>query len=213
MFIIMQSLYNVNEIISNGHISYFLNVISLLAILFAILTIIDNNPIKSLLYLILLFLFISIYLNLIDLTFIGLSYLVIYIGAVSILFIFILMLINVRTSELQSNTKNSLFLALITAILFNYIILPLLPYNNNILNNYLFSLNINNNNSIFDNIYYKNSYVTSSNWDSNLIEYSNIISIGNVMYTNYNMWLIISSLILILAMIGSIVITIKQNIK
>jgi NADH-ubiquinone oxidoreductase chain 6 len=159
----MQSLYNINEIISNGHISYFLNIISLLAILFAILTIIDNNPIKSLLYLILLFLFISIYLNLIDLTFIGLSYLVIYIGAVSILFIFILMLINVRTSELQSNTKNSLFLALITAILFNYIILPLLPYNNNILNNYLFSLNINNNNSIFDNIYYKNSYVTSSN--------------------------------------------------
>jgi NADH-ubiquinone oxidoreductase chain 6 len=159
----MQSLYNINEIISNGHISYFFNIISLLAILFAILTIIDNNPIKSLLYLILLFLFISIYLNLIDLTFIGLSYLVIYIGAVSILFIFILMLINVRTSELQSNTKNSLFLALITAILFNYIILPLLPYNNNILNNYLFSLNINNNNSIFDNIYYKNSYVTSSN--------------------------------------------------
>ena len=209
----MQSLYNINETISNGYITYFLNIISLLAILFAILTIIDNNPIKSLLYLILLFLFISIYLNLIDLTFIGLSYLVIYIGAVSILFIFILMLINVRTSELQSNTKNSLFLALITAILFNYIILPLLPYNNNILNNYLFSLNINNNNSIFDNIYYKNSYVTSSNWDSNLIEYSNIISIGNVMYTNYNMWLIISSLILILAMIGSIVITIKQNIK
>jgi NADH-ubiquinone oxidoreductase chain 6 len=159
----MQSLYNINEIISNGHISYFLNVISLLAILFAILTIIDNNPIKSLLYLILLFLFISVYLNLIDLTFIGLSYLVIYIGAVSILFIFILMLINVRTSELQSNTKNSLFLALITAILFNYIVLPLLPYNNNILNNYLFSLNINNNKSVFDNIYYKNFYVTSSN--------------------------------------------------
>jgi NADH-ubiquinone oxidoreductase chain 6 len=158
----MQSLYNVNEIMTNGHISYFLNVISVLAILFAILTIIDNNPIKSLLYLILLFLFISIYLNLIDLTFIGLSYLVIYIGAVSILFIFILMLINVRTSELQNNTKNSLFLALVSAILFNYIVLPLLPYNNNILNNYIFNLNISNNNSIYGNLYYNNSYVTSS---------------------------------------------------
>lgn len=207
----MQSLYNINEIMSNGYISYFLNIISLLAILFAILTIIDNNPIKSLLYLILLFLFISIYLNLIDLTFIGLSYLVIYIGAVSILFIFILMLINIRTSELQSNTKNSLFLALISAILFNYIILPLLPYNHNILNNYFFYLNLNNHKSIYDNVYYKNFYVTSSNWDSNLIENSNIISIGNVMYTNYNMWLIISSLILILAMVGAIVITIKQK--
>jgi NADH-ubiquinone oxidoreductase chain 6 len=206
----MQSLYNINETISNGYITYFLNIISLLAILFAILTIIDNNPIKSLLYLILLFLFISIYLNLIDLTFIGLSYLVIYIGAVSILFIFILMLINIRTSELQNNTKNSLSLALITTILFNYIVLPILPYNN-IFNDYLFSINLNNNESIYNNFYYKKLYVTSSNWDSNLIENSNIISIGNVMYTNYNMWLIIASLILILAMVGAIVITIKQD--
>jgi len=206
----MQSLYNINETISNGYITYFLNIISLLAILFAILTIIDNNPIKSLLYLILLFLFISIYLNLIDLTFIGLSYLVIYIGAVSILFIFILMLINIRTSELQNNTKNSLSLALITTILFNYIILPILPYNN-ILNNYIFNLNLSNNESIYNNSYYTKLYVTSSNWDSNLIENSNIISIGNVMYTNYNMWLIIASLILILAMVGAIVITIKQD--
>jgi len=206
----MQSLYNINETISNGYITYFLNIISLLAILFAILTIIDNNPIKSLLYLILLFLFISIYLNLIDLTFIGLSYLVIYIGAVSILFIFILMLINIRTSELQNNTKNSISLALITTILFNYIILPILPYNN-ILNNYIFNLNLSNNESIYNNSYYTKLYVTSSNWDSNLIENSNIISIGNVMYTNYNMWLIIASLILILAMVGAIVITIKQD--
>ena len=158
----MQSLYNINETISNGYITYFLNIISLLAILFAILTIIDNNPIKSLLYLILLFLFISIYLNLIDLTFIGLSYLVIYIGAVSILFIFILMLINIRTSELQNNTKNSLSLALITTILFNYIILPILPYNN-ILNNYIFNLNLSNNESIYNNSYYTKLYVTSSN--------------------------------------------------
>lgn len=206
----MQSLYNINESISNGYIPFFLNIISLFAILFAILTIIDNNPIKSLLYLILLFLFISIYLNLIDLTFIGLSYLVIYIGAVSILFIFILMLINIRTSELQNNTRNSLSLALITGILFNYTILPLLP-TNNILNNYIFNLNLLNNNSIYNNLYYKKFYITSSNWDSTLIENSNITSIGNVMYTNYNMWLIIASLILILAMVGAIVITIKQD--
>ena len=207
----MVSLYNINEVISNGYITYFLNIISLFAILFAILTIIDNNPIKSLLYLILLFLFISIYLNLIDLTFIGLSYLVIYIGAVSILFIFILMLINIRVSELQNNTKNSLFLAFLITILFNYIILPLLPYNYNILNNYIFNFTLKDNSSIYDNIYYKKLYVTSSSWDTNLIENSNIISIGNVMYTNYNIWLIIASLILILAMVGAIVITIKQE--
>lgn len=35
-------------------------------------------------------------------------------------------------------------------------------------------------------------------------------SIGNVMYTNYNMWLLMTSMILLLAMVGAIVITIKQ---
>jgi len=37
-----------------------------------------------------------------------------------------------------------------------------------------------------------------------------IISIGNIMYTSYSIWLLITSIILLLAMVGSIVITIKQ---
>jgi NADH-ubiquinone oxidoreductase chain 6 len=36
------------------------------------------------------------------------------------------------------------------------------------------------------------------------------MSLGNVMYSNYSVWLIITSIILLLAMVGSIVITIKQ---
>jgi NADH-ubiquinone oxidoreductase chain 6 len=53
--------------------------------------------------------------------------------------------------------------------------------------------------------------VTSKMWDGNLIENSHITSIGNVMYTNFNMWLIIASFILLLAMVGAIVITIKSD--
>jgi NADH-ubiquinone oxidoreductase chain 6 len=37
------------------------------------------------------------------------------------------------------------------------------------------------------------------------------MSIGNVMYTSYSIWLLITSIILLLAMVGSIVITIKQK--
>jgi NADH-ubiquinone oxidoreductase chain 6 len=39
---------------------------------------------------------------------------------------------------------------------------------------------------------------------------SQISSIGNVLYTNYSIWLIITSLILLLAMVGAIIITIKK---
>jgi NADH-ubiquinone oxidoreductase chain 6 len=48
-------------------------------------------------------------------------------------------------------------------------------------------------------------------WDGNLEENNHIVSIGNVMYTNYNIWLILSAIILLLAMVGAIVITIKQK--
>jgi NADH-ubiquinone oxidoreductase chain 6 len=54
-------------------------------------------------------------------------------------------------------------------------------------------------------------FVSSKMWDGNLTEANHMTSIGSIIYTNYNLWLIISSLILLLAMIGAIVITIKQN--
>jgi NADH-ubiquinone oxidoreductase chain 6 len=54
-------------------------------------------------------------------------------------------------------------------------------------------------------------FVTSNVWDSNLAENTHISSLGNVLYTNYSIWLILASIILLLAMIGSIVITIKPK--
>jgi NADH-ubiquinone oxidoreductase chain 6 len=54
-------------------------------------------------------------------------------------------------------------------------------------------------------------FVTSKIWDGNIAEASHITSIGNIMYTSYSIWLIITSIILLLAMVGAIVITIKQK--
>jgi NADH-ubiquinone oxidoreductase chain 6 len=55
------------------------------------------------------------------------------------------------------------------------------------------------------------SFVTSNMWDGNLSETNHITSIGNIMYTSYSIWLILTSIILLLAMVGAIVITIKQK--
>jgi NADH-ubiquinone oxidoreductase chain 6 len=124
----MNNLFIINEYFTNGYVHYVLNILSLLAIINAILIIVSKNPIVSILFLIGLFASISCYLILIGLSFIGLSYLIVYIGAVSILFLFILMLINIRISELQSNTKNSIPLAIIITIFFNYTLFQSLPY-------------------------------------------------------------------------------------
>src|ERR1700748_1540208 len=109
----MKNLYVLVEYFTNGYRIESLDIISLISVLCGILVIISKNPIVSVLFLIGLFLSISSYLILLGLNFIGLSYLLVYIGAVSILFLFILMLINVRISELLIDTSNSIPLAII----------------------------------------------------------------------------------------------------
>jgi NADH-ubiquinone oxidoreductase chain 6 len=178
-----------------------------MALLCGIFVIISKNPIISVLFLIGLFLCVSTYLMLSGMTFIGIAYLVVYIGAVSILFLFILMLINVRISELQSNTNNSLPLALIIGTFLYYFLFKIFPSNDlNILNNKLIDIISSNDSSDYS----ENLYVTSNTWDGILMEVSHIISIGNVIYTNYFIWIVIASIILLLAMVGTIIITIKS---
>jgi NADH-ubiquinone oxidoreductase chain 6 len=137
----MNTLYLLNETFTNNYRGEFLDIISLLAILCGILVIITKNPIVSVLFLIGLFLSIAGYLMLLGLNFIGLSYLLVYVGAVSILFLFILMLINVRISELLSNTSNSIPLAIFISISFNYPLYQILPYSIASLNTYTLDLN------------------------------------------------------------------------
>jgi NADH-ubiquinone oxidoreductase chain 6 len=45
-----------------------------------------------------------------------------------------------------------------------------------------------------------------------MVDVTDITSIGNTMYTSHFIWLMITSIILLLAMVGSIVITVKQKI-
>lgn len=220
----MNKLFVISDLF-NGHVVEFLDVLSFMALLVGIIVIIIKNPIGSLISLIMLFASISVYLIFIGLTFIGFSYLIVYIGAVSILFLFILMLINIRTSELQSNNSNSIPLALSTGILLNYALFQLLPYYtavinsfNNKINNVIDYLPLSSSNSL--STYLGKSLdisstnvmlVTSNSWDNNITETSHISAIGNILYTTYNIWLLLASVILLLAMVGAIVITIKQQ--
>jgi NADH-ubiquinone oxidoreductase chain 6 len=137
----MNSVFILNETFTNGYKVESLDIISLLSILCGILVIISKNPIVSVLFLIGLFLSIAGYLMLLGLNFIGLSYLLVYVGAVSILFLFILMLINVRISELLSNTSNSIPLAVLITISFNYPVYQILPYSIAAFNSYTVDLN------------------------------------------------------------------------
>lgn len=193
-------LYIVKESLFVGYNEISLYFLYIIAVLFGILVIVSKNPIISVLFLIGLFLIISCYLIVIGLTFIGLAYLLVYIGAVSILFLFILMLINVRISDLSTDNVNSLPLAVLLGGFFDFIVNSVLPY-----------MMIPHNGLLYLNSDAKLAHVTSVLWDGFLVEISHITSIGNILYSNYSIWLIITSIILLLAMVGAIVITIKPQ--
>ncbi len=213
------------DFLSNGYKSESLDLFSVIALLFGTIVIVIKNPIGSLMCLIGLFGAISVYLIIIGLNFIGFSYLIVYIGAVSILFLFILMLINIRNSELVSNNGNSIPLALLIIILLNYTWFQLSPQyisffenSDNIITSSVYtsilSEFINSWSSIFTtankditNI----MFVTSNNWDGFMAETSHIAAIGMIMYTVFNMWLLLTSIILLLAMVGAIIITLKPT--
>lgn len=125
----MNYLYILNDITTNGYKVAFLDIFYFISILFGVYIIISKNPIVSVLFLIGLFSTISGYLILVGINFIGLSYVLVYVGAVSILFVFILMLINIRISELLNETNNTLPLGIVTVINFDYIIGQVLPFN------------------------------------------------------------------------------------
>ena len=210
----MSNLFILNETFTNGLNYSMINFISLTSILCGIFVIISKNPIVSVLFLIGLFINIAGYLMMLGMNFIGLSYLLVYVGAVSILFLFILMLINVRISELTNDSSNSIPLAIIIGVLFNITLYKLLPSNIFYYNiPYVQNKSLLTQEYILSNYFYDIndlSFITSQIWDGTLAETPHITSIGNIIYTSYPLWLILTSLILLLAMVGAIIITIKQ---
>ena len=173
-----------------------LGLLSVISIILAASVIVYKNPVISILWLIGLFFTVAIYLIIIGMDFIGLSYLLVYVGAVSILFLFILMLINIRISELLSDTKNSILLLILIVLLFSVTFIDMVP-------------------SQYANLFNSNLeiiFISSSNcWEDGLAAINNIVSLGYVMYTNYSILLILVSSILLVAMVGAIIITIKSK--
>lgn len=209
-------LHNYQEITINGYKLEWLFILSFICITLGICTIVAKNPVSSILFLIVLFVFISLYLIILNIPFIAISYLLVYVGAVSILFLFILMLINVRISELLTEGKNSSVLAVLVVLAFAFAFFDKLPSFINISNFYITSKDLTISNvDILNNLNIDNnlSTVYSNNWDSSLIEVTHITSIGNTLYSVYLIHMTVLGNILLLAMVGAIVITVKLKDK
>jgi NADH-ubiquinone oxidoreductase chain 6 len=184
----------------------------------SVLSITSKNPVISVIFVISTFVNAAGYLILLGVNFIGISYIIVYIGAIAVLFLFIIMMINIRLTDILETgtqyTKN-LPLALAIGSSFIYTIFTIVPVSykdvsslSGLINIFTdlngFLLNTSSivvNNNIFD-----FSYVPVVA-DTIFTNFSQIQSLGHGLYTYGAILLIICSIILLLAMFSTIVIS------
>ena len=214
-------------------VNFFIDFFAFGTFFFSILSITFKNPVISVIFLILTFVQAAGYLIFIGINFIGISYIIIYVGAIAVLFLFVIMMINLNLSEILETgneyTKN-LPLAIIISSLFMFIFgAPyILPYKSIILPNLWDIFYIINNQimsfsyKIFSLFGIVSESVTNTSLlnievvdrvaaDSVLTSLLQIESLGHMLYTHGAILLIILSIILLLGMYASIIITSKNH--
>lgn len=189
-----------------------IDILAFNSIISAILVITTSNPVVSVLYLICVFVNIAGYLVLIGVGFIGLSYLIVYVGAVSILFLFVLMMLNTQLSEItavSSEYSQNLPLGGVLGSIVFYQIVTMLPSYSANINNISLGILTSINNTVtntYSNIASIYQAFTPS-LDQSSFELIQIQSIGEILYTNQSIYLVIISFVLLLAIVGPITLT------
>ena len=172
--------------------SIFFYIFSIIAIFSAIMGTVSRNTVHSVFFLILDFISISCLFIMIGAEFIGMIMLIVYVGAVAVLFLFVVMMLNVsqQKNEWLSGEKNSNHIPiglLISALIFFELIIVAGGWK------------------------YKPELLGSFNSMGIDLTTTNTHQIGNVLYTDYIHLFQLSGMILLVAMVGAIVLTFRKR--
>lgn len=193
-----------------------LDLLTFTSVLSAIFVITARSPIVAVLFLIAVFINTAGYLILLGINFIALAYIMVYIGAIAILFLFVIMMLNVRLVELTqigSEYRKNVPLAVIIASTLSYLILSNATISK-LDNVYLISAIFDKFNNWFLGINTSENFIYigfNTVYNNIFVNYEQIQSIGNIMYSSYSLYLILCSFILLLAMLGPIIITLDKK--
>ncbi len=169
----------------------FFYVFSLIAIISAIMVTVSKNTVHSVFFLILDFISISCLFIMIGAEFLGMIMLIVYVGAVAVLFLFVVMMLNVAQQKNQwllseASSGHIPVGLIISALIFFELIIVIGGW------------------KYKPELFNPNILDTSSS-------VSNTHSLGQILYTDYIHVFQISGMILLIAMIGAIVLTFRQR--
>jgi len=175
--------------------SIFFYFFSTVAVFAAVMVVVSKNSVNSVLFLILDFVSVSILFIMIGAEFLGMIMLIVYVGAVAVLFLFVVMMLNVSQSKTHPVIKKSFINNISVGYLVGII--------------FFFELLV-----VIGGWKYKGISVplSSLNLSNNI---SNTHALGNILYTDYIHLFQISGMILLVGMIGAITLTFqkKENVK
>jgi NADH-ubiquinone oxidoreductase chain 6 len=181
-----------------------INIISFLVLCASIFTITSYSPVTSVVYLITTFLLTSIYLVLQNIVYLGFTYIIVYVGAVIVLLLFVIIIINLSTEILRTPFTKNIPLSLVVISLYTIIIISFTEDRGPLMTNLIQNITTLFTSSLLNHVDVSTSYANSHFWS--LLELSQLQTIGFSLYTNQAIWLIVISIVLILSIIGPIVI-------
>ena len=164
-------------------------ILATLSIFTSIMVIISLNPVHSIFFLILSFIFVCGNIFLLEIEFLPLIFIVIYVGAISILFLFIVMMLDIKFVIKKQNKFSVFFLCLFIFLSCFFFFLCF----KDIL---FFQFSFNN---------------TNFNWFNFIDKNIDINSIGQYLYLDFVIHFLIVVLILLVAIIGAVTLTVKLN--
>jgi len=171
--------------------TFFFYIFSLIAIISAIMVVASKNTVHSVFFLILDFITISCLFIMIGAEFLGMIMLIVYVGAVAVLFLFVVMMLNVAQQKKQWFEATSGYSHMPIGLIIGVVI--------------FFELII-----VVGGWKYKPDLLSAKliNFDQNV---TNTHLIGNILYTDYIHLFQLSGMILLVAMIGAIVLTFRKR--
>jgi NADH:ubiquinone oxidoreductase subunit 6 (subunit J) len=170
---------------------------SIVAIISGLMVIRVENPVHSVLFLILTFFNVSGLLLLLEVEFLAMVFLVVYVGAIAILFLFVVMMLNIKITR----DSNDLFRYLPIGIIIGLIFLM-----------EIFLITSKDYVPLLDTDLSSIGFIE---WTKTINSTSNAEVIGQLMYTYYFYFFLVAGFILLVAMIGAIILTMQAqaNVK
>jgi len=176
---------------------------SSLALLSSVLVILSKSPVFSVLFLILTFCNVSGLLFLLNLEFLPITFLVVYVGAIAVLFLFVIMMLNIKLSELKSDSAHFYPIALLLSFVF-FLDIFLLTQLDFVPLFFSFA----HESFAIDSV---SHYLNFMGGSLNCFHENNLQSIGRVLFVEHAFQFVLVGFVLLLAMVGAIVLTLQKT--